>query len=80
MAAIIEVMGKVVSFDGKNWMSEEPDVAELCRLRAENLPYAYYPDPVSGLATDVAKSLRGRVISLDPPEPESDDEDPDILY
>ncbi|EDY18429.1 hypothetical protein CfE428DRAFT_4213 [Chthoniobacter flavus Ellin428] len=66
MAAIIEIMGHTVSFDGIHWASENPAAAELCELRAKDFVARYYPDIVSGLATAVAKSLNGRVIHLDP--------------
>ena len=68
MAAIIEIMGKIVTYDGEHWKSEDASAAELCEIRSERLPYAYYPDPIGGLAADVAKSLGGRLIHRDPVE------------
>jgi hypothetical protein len=68
MAAIIEIMGETVSYDGKHWTSNHPAAARLCENTAIMLPHACYPDRVGGLATAVAKSLRGRVIHIDPVE------------
>jgi hypothetical protein len=76
MAAIIEIMGHTVSFDGEHWTSDKPAAARICELTAKDFAAHYYPEPVNGLAIDVAKSLSGRVIHLDKlppadgPEPE----------
>jgi len=77
MAAIIEIMGHIVSYDGEHWTSEEPAAAGLCKTTAVMLPYCYYPDPVNGLAKAVAKALKGRVISEDPVT--HDDEPPEHM-
>ena len=66
MAAIIEIMGHTVSYDGEHWSSAKPAAARLCELRARDFAGRYYPDVVGDLATAVAKSLGGRVIHLDP--------------
>jgi len=79
MAAIIEVLDRVVTFDGKQWASDDPDAARLCRLTAEGLPCEYYPHRVNGLARAVAKSLEGHVISLEPYDPNAEF-DPDVYY
>ena len=69
MAATIEIMGKRVSYDGKNWTSDDPHAASLCQKTAEMLPYAYYPDAVGDLAAAVAADLDGHVIHIDPLPP-----------
>ncbi|EDY18430.1 hypothetical protein CfE428DRAFT_4214 [Chthoniobacter flavus Ellin428] len=78
MAAIIEIMGHAVSFDGIHWKSEKPAAAELCELRARDFVAHYFPDRVGGLATAVAKSLQGHVIHIDPIPP--NDDGPDTIY
>ncbi len=78
MAAIIEIMGQTVSYDGHRWTSEKPVAASICRSTAAVLPYHYYPDIVGGVAAAVAKALNGRVIHLDPIPP--NDDPPDTIY
>ena len=75
MAAQIEVLGKLVAYDGEKWTSEDPAAAELCQLTAEMLPPDYYPDPVGDLAAAVAAELQGRVVKRDPVEDDGEPED-----
>lgn len=75
MAAQIEVLGKMVSYDGERWTSDDSAAAELCQLTAGMLPPDHYPDPVGNLAEAVAAQLRGRVVHLDPVEDDGLPED-----
>lgn len=53
------------TFDGNEWLSEDPDMQEICRFTASSrLPQRDYADPVEGPARAVAEAIGGEVIDL----------------
>ena len=56
MIATIKIYDWKATFDGAVWRGDEPLVTH-CRSLADGLPFAYYPDPVGGVAQAVANQI-----------------------
>lgn len=63
MIATIKIHDLVVTFDGLDWSGDEI-LVKYCRFLADGLPFAYYPDPMRGVAKAVANQIPQCTVKL----------------
>lgn len=54
-------------FDGDRWESDDPFTADFLNAFSTNWQLSgYYPDPVAGVAIEVAQAVGAKFVSADP--------------
>lgn len=81
MIATITLHGMKATWDGAEWVGDEP-LLTMCRLEQEGLPFGYYPDPVGNVAKRVAAEVSATMeLSGDPaPDVMPDPKEGRIVY